>query len=99
MGRGPSFVNQTSKGGVKRGCLFVCVCVFFLYAECVRVCLRLHFVLIWLKSLENMAAMQSVLPIATRHLTPRMVDPDSVAGAKLGLVGGSGDGGGIGGTG
>lgn len=48
---------------------------------------------------QNMAARQSVLPIATRHLTPRMVDPDSVAGAKLGLVGGSGDGGGIGSTG
>lgn len=46
-----------------------------------------------------MAAMQSVLPIAIRHLTPAMVDPDSVAGAKLGLVGESEEGTGIGNTG
>ena len=94
MGRGPSFVNQTSKGGgVERGCLFVCVCVF---VHCVRAraCVLCSY---GRKPLgRNMAVGQSVLPIATRHLTPRMVDPDSVAGAKLGLVGGSGDGGGLG---
>ena len=47
---------------------------------------------------RNMAVRQSVLPIATRHLTPRMVDPDSVAGAKLSVVEGNRDGGETGST-
>ncbi len=74
-------------------CLRVCaLCV------CVSVCAPV-FCAHMAANPQNMAVGQSVLPIATRHLTPRMVDPDSVVGAKLGLVGGSGDGGGIGCTG
>lgn len=37
-GQGLSFVNQTSKGGLERGCLFVCVCVF---VHRVNVCARM----------------------------------------------------------
>ena len=66
-------------------CMCLCVC-----ASCVCVCVCVSVLCAHMAANpRNMAVGQSVLPIATRHLTPRMVDPDSVAGAKIGLVGGA----------
>lgn len=81
-----SLIRRLKGGGEGMSvCMCLCVC-----ALCVCVCLCSAL------TSQNMAVRQSVLPIATRHLTPCMVDPDCVAGAKLGLVGGSGDRGRIG---
>lgn len=81
------------KGGGEGMSVCMCLCVCALH-ECL--CARMAvFCAHMAENPRNMAAMQSVLPIATRHLTRRMVDQDSVAGAKLGLVGGRGAGIGI----
>lgn len=65
-------------------CLRVC-------ALCMQVCVFAH-----VATNPRNTVRQSVLPTATRHLTPCVVDPDCVAPAKLGLVEGGGDGGRIG---